>query len=176
LQVSVYTTCSKVQLELNDNIIDTKIINPDSGITARFEVPYRPGTLKATGFINGAEVAAKVLKTSGSPAVIRLITDQPEIQADRRDLVYVSIEVADDEGNRVPNAEIKVNLSLSGEGELLAAGNAAPDQMSSVKQPRCITYRSRALAILRPTSIPGTIKLTAIAEGLIPASVNIRTK
>ena len=176
LQVSVYTGCSKVQLELNDNIIDTKTINPDSGITARFEVPYQPGKLKATGFVNDKKVVVKIIKTSGPPSRIQLKADRSLITTDRRDLAYVAIVIEDEEGNRVPDAEIRVNLSLSGEGELLVAGNAKPDAMTSFRQPYCRTYRGRALAIIRPTAVAGEIKLTAEAEGISPASISIQTK
>jgi beta-galactosidase len=176
LQVSVYTTCTKVRLELNGKIVGEKTVEVDSGITVKFEVPYQPGTLKAVGLIDGKEIISKSIKTSGPPTAIRLSADRPIIRAKRNDLAYIAVEVVDSADNRVPDASIPVHLNLSGEGELLAAGNAAPDQMSSFKQLQCTTYRGRALVILRPTITPSTIKLTAEAAGLTPTSVVIQTK
>jgi beta-galactosidase len=176
LQVSAYTTCSKVRLDLNGKVIGEKTMEADSGITVTFKVPYEPGILKCSGFIDGKKVVTQLLKTSGPPAGIRINPDRHTIRADRNDLAYIAIEIIDAEGNLVPDAALPVHLNLTGEGELLATGNAAPDQMASFKQPQCITYRGRSLVILRPTSTPGTISITAEAQGLRPASITITTK
>ncbi len=62
MQVNVYSQCDSVRLELNGKEIATKQIN-GGRLTARFDVPYAAGELKAVGLKNGKVVATKILRT-----------------------------------------------------------------------------------------------------------------
>jgi len=44
------------------------------------------------------------------------------IHANRNELAYITEEVADEKGNIIPNADIPVNFTITGTGELAAAG------------------------------------------------------
>lgn len=176
MQVSVYSDCQEVRLELNGKMIGQKPVSDKTRLTVKFDVPYTAGTLKATGITDGKEVATKVFKTSGKPASIHLVADRNTITANRNDLAYVTVEIVDDAGNLVPNSVAKVRLSVSGDGELIASGNAAPDDMESFRNPVCKTYNGRCLAIIRPFAKAGTISLTAESEGLPQAVISVETK
>lgn len=192
MQVSVYTRCTSVRLFLNGKVIGEKKVTtdqkvkeynsimsimkgvvPELPLTANFEVPYTSGELKAVGFVDGKEVATKVLKTTGSPQKLVLTPDRKSIRANRNDLAYVSIEVADENGNLIPNAEVPVNFEISGAGELAAAGNGSPNQMASFQQPTCKTFRGKALIILRPFAKSGTITVIANSNGMVSETVKI---
>lgn len=189
-QVSVYTHCTSVRLELNGKVVgeektasDTKTDRSwfqmsliDLPLRAEFEVPYSPGELKAIGLIDGKEAVVKVLKSAGEPAKIVLSPDRYEITADRNDLAYINVEVADNEGNIIPNAAVDVDFTVRGNGELIAAGNGSPDQMASFRQPHCRLYNGKALVILRPYAKSGNISLSASSEGLAPATIEIKVK
>jgi len=176
MQVSVYSDCQEVRLELNGKVIGQKPVSDKTKLTAKFDVPYAAGELKATGITDGKEVATKVFKTTGKPSSIRMIADRSTISANRNDLAYVTVEVVDGAGNLVPNADVKINLSVSGDGELIASGNAAPNDMESFRNPKCLTFNGRCLAIIRPFAKAGAIKLNAEAEGLPAATIDIATK
>ena len=176
MQVSVYSDCQEVRLELNGKIIGKKPVSEKTKLTAKFDVPYSAGELKAIGITDGKEVATRVFKTSGKPAALRLIADRNQILADRNDLAYVTVEVMDNSGNLIPNAAIKVSLAVTGDGELVASGNAAPNDMESFRNAKCKTYNGRCMAIIRPFSRAGSIKLSAEAEGLPESNVKIDTK
>jgi len=190
LKVSIYTHCTSVRLELNGKVIgeqktasDTKTDRSvfqmsliDLPLRAVFEVPYSPGELKAIGLTDGKEVVTKVLKSAGEPDKIVLTPDRYTIAADRNDLAYVTVEIADKKGNIIPNADLNVNLAISGNGELIAAGNGSPDQMTSFRQPHCRLNNGKALVILRPFARSGNISLSASSDGLSPASIEIEVK
>jgi beta-galactosidase len=176
LQVSVYSRCQEIRLELNGKVISQKPVSDESQLTAKFDVPYTPGELKAVGLTDGKEVATRIFKTSGEPASLALIPDRNQINADRNDLSYVSVEVRDKEGNLVTNSAIKIKLTVTGDGELLASGNAAPDDMKSFRKPLCRTFNGKCLAIIRPFTNAGSIKVKAEAKGLSPVSVEITTR
>jgi beta-galactosidase len=166
LQVRVFTKASQVRLELNGKTVGEKELSADDKYIAVFEVPYQPGELKAVALENGKETANKVLKTSGEAAGIRLIADRSIIHANRNDLSFVAIEVVDKNGLVVPDASVKVKLTLTGNGELAATGNACPNDMESVNKPVINTFKGKAQAIVRPFDKSGTITLKAESEGL----------
>ena len=149
---------------------------PELPLMACFEVPYTSGELKAIGFVGAKEVATKVLITAGTQKKLILIPDRTSIRADRNDLAYVSVEVADENGNLIPNAEIPVNFEISGVGELAATGNGSPNQMASFRQLTCKTFRGKALIILRPFEKSGKITLVAKSKGLKSETVNINVQ
>ncbi|GAA5483141.1 glycoside hydrolase family 2 TIM barrel-domain containing protein [Haloferula sargassicola] len=176
LQVSVYSRCEKVRLELDGKVIDEQPVSGETKLTARFQVPYRPGELKAIGLENGKPVAEATLVTTGRPAAIRLTADRDPIRADRNDLSYVTVEIVDAQGRRVPDARVEVDFSVSGNGELAAQGSAVPNEPASFQQPRCKTWQGRCIAILRPDGEAGSIRLEARAEGLESATLTVTTR
>jgi beta-galactosidase len=165
LQVRVFTKASRVRLEQNGKIVGEKVLLPQDKYIAVFEVPYQPGELKAVALENDKEVAVKILRTPGEPAVIRLVGDRNNIKADRNDLSFVRIEIVDSNGQLVPEDSVEVKLTLSGGGELAASGNANPKDMASVNRTLINTYKGKALAVIRPSG-KGIIKLTAESQGL----------
>lgn len=176
LQVAVYARCDTVRLELNGKVIGEKPVSAAAKLTTRFDVPYRPGELRAVGLINGREVAGTSLKTTGPAKRVRLSADRPAIRADRNDLSYVTVEIVDDQGSVVPDATTAIRFTITGEGELAATGSAAPDDAASFRAPLRRTYQGRCLAILRPSGDAGEITLTAQADGLQPATIVIQTR
>ncbi|MGB7747247.1 MAG: glycoside hydrolase family 2 TIM barrel-domain containing protein [Verrucomicrobiia bacterium] len=176
LQVAVYSRCDTVRLELNGKIIGEKPVSATTKLTAKFEVPYVPGELRASGLNNGKVVATTVLRTAGAPAKLRLTADRETIRNDRNDLSYVTVEVLDQDGNRVPNAVIPVHFSVSGAGELAAQGSSSPNDVASFHAPMRKTFQGRCLAILRPKGGAGTITLRAQADGLVADVITIQTR
>ncbi len=175
LEVRVFTSYPSVKLYLNGNLIEEKTIQKSS-YTATFNVKYQQGELKAVGIDAGVEKESVILKTTGVPSKIRLTPDRSQLQALRNDLAYIRIELVDANGCVVPDSDRKVQLTLSGAGEIAAAGNASPTDMESFRSLTPKTYQGKALAIIRPDGKPGTIKLTAKVEGLPEETVNIETK
>jgi len=126
--------------------------------------------------IDGEVVAETRLATTGPAIAIRLTVDRAAIAADRNDLAYVTVEVVDAQGRRVPNAEIPVRFSVSGVGELAAQGSGTPNDPASFRVPVCKTFEGRCLAILRPTGGSGEITLRAQAQGLVSDMVVVRVQ
>jgi beta-galactosidase len=176
LQVAVYSRCDTVRLELNGKVLGEKPVSAATKLTAKFDVPYAPGKLVAIGLVQGNVVAQTALKTSGAPRKIKLIADREKIHADRNDLSYVTVEIQDASGQRVPDAEIPVRFSITGAGELAAQGSSSPNTPASFHVPTRRTFEGRCLAILRPTSGPGKIRLRADAEGLESSQITVTTR
>ena len=173
LLISVYANAQEVRLELNGETVGVKPVSPETKLTASFEVPYVPGELKAVALSEGKIIETKVLRTAGKPTSLRLSPDRKEIRASRNDLSYITLEIVDERGDIVPDATVPVRLSVAGDGELTASGNANPYDMKSFRNAVFRSYNGRGMAILRPYGNSGSIKLMAEAEGMEPISVTI---
>ncbi len=167
--VTVYSRDDKVQLELNGKIIGEQAVSPATKFTARFEVPYVPGELRAVGFVNGRNTNSVSLITAGAAVRLQLTPDRAQLHASRNDLSYVTVTVVDKDGNRVPDAAFPVRFTVTGVGGLAATGSGNPSDAASFQAPRRTTFEGRCLAILRPAGQPGEITMRAEADGLTPA-------
>jgi len=176
LQVAVYTRCDTVRLELNGKVIGEKPVSEATLLTVKFDVPYAPGELRALGLTNGKVIAQTVLKTTGAARRLKLTADRSQIHASRDDLSYVTVEVVDENGLRVPDAKVSVHFSVGGTGELAAQGNGSPNEPASFREPVCTTFQGRCLAILRPTGGSGSIILRAAADGLDASSIVVQAR
>ncbi|MBS1521376.1 MAG: DUF4982 domain-containing protein [Bacteroidetes bacterium] len=175
LQVRVFSHAPIVRLKLNGKVVGEQTI-ADTSIMAVFNVPYQPGNLKAVNVENGKETAEFELKTAGTAKSIRLKADRTGVKASRNDLSYVTVEIVDQHNQVVPNAEVPVQFSVEGEGELAAVGNANPRDVASFHKNERKTFNGRCLAILRPNGKPGVIKLKATAKGLAAAQITITSR
>ena len=176
LQVNIYSNYPEVRLELNGKVIGTKQVSPETKLTATFEVPFEAGELKAIALKDGKDVETKILKTTGKPAKIKLIADRSELKASRNDLVYVTVEVVDENDNLVPNANLPIQFNVEGTGELAAVENGNPADMKSFRTPQVTSFKGRGLVILRPAGTSGEIKLKAESSGLAGTEITVQTR
>lgn len=166
LTVSVYSRCDTVRLELNGKIIGTKAVSEDTRLTAQFEVPYQPGELVAVGLKDGKETARQTLKTTGKPFQFVITAENNTFPGIRNELVYFNIEVLDENGVLVPDAEIPVEFEITGNGKLQAVASENPKEMQSFQQPRIKTWRGKCQLIVRVARQGGEINVSAKSEGL----------
>jgi beta-galactosidase len=110
------------------------------------------------------------LKTTGKPAQLKISAEENSFPGFENDLVYFNIEVLDENGLLVPDAEITVEFEISGGGKLQAVASENPKGMQSFQQPRVKTYRGRCQLIVRPDKAGGEIQVTAKSEGLQPGT------
>jgi len=187
MQVSVYSRCDQVRLELNGEVMETKNISkvnpsvtqmdsPDqprsiSALAAYFEVPYQAGELVAVGLKDGQEVVRQSLKTAGKPSTLKISAE--EVKPGENDLVYFNVEVLDENGNLVPNAGIPVNFEIQGDGKLQAVGNGNPTDMKSFQQQHVTTFRGKCQLIVRLDKAGGQVSVSAKSEGLETGSATI---
>ncbi len=172
MRVNVYSRSPKVRLYQDGSLVGEREVDHDT-FTAAFEVAWRPGTIRAVNVDGRRETAQTTLETSGAPAAIRLVADRDKIRADKRDLSYVKIEIVDVMGRLVPDAAIRVSIAASGNGRVIASGNAAFDDMESFRSPTPVTFRGKAMAIVQPDGQKGNIRVEVEGEGLPKASIEI---
>jgi len=130
--------------------------------------------LKAIGIDNGEETTSRILKTTGNAYSIKLTPDRAKLSGNKDDLSYVTVEVVDKQGNRVPDANTMVHFSVSGAGKLAAVGNGDPADMMSFHDGKCKVFRGKCLAIIQSNGRPGTVTLRAKATGVKVGNTEIK--
>jgi beta-galactosidase len=174
LRVNVYTKAERVRLELNGAIVGESAARGGEGITATFEVPYAPGTLKAIALTGGREIGSQTLRTVGLPSAVQLSPETGRFTADRDSLLFVPIEIVDAGGQVVPTAVSRLNLLVDGAGELLAFGNASPWISGSFRDAVTEAFRGRALAVIRSTGKPGPVKIMVSSAGIRAGVIEVQ--
>jgi beta-galactosidase len=145
-------------------------------LRAEWSVAWASGTLRADCKVGGSVVATDQVRTAGSAARVALSADRATINADGRDLVFVTGDIQDANGALVPNAESTVTFSVSGPGQLVGVDNGNPIDTSPYKGASRKAFSGKVLAIVRGTGAAGTITITASSPGLTvdPLAVTAR--
>ena len=175
IDVLAYTNCDEVKLYLNGQLLETKKLADTQKLSLRWKVPFRAGVLKAEGFNNGKLVATDVVKTAGDIAKIELLPDRSTINANGKDLSFITVKITDENGTLVPEADNLVHFELEGEGKIVGVGNGNPMSLEPAKGRERRAFSGMCQVIVQSTGNAGDIKLKASSLGLADAAVLIKT-
>ena len=87
------------------------------------------------------------------------------IAADGHSLAYVSAVLTDAEGNIVPDEDILLKASVSGNGTLLGFGSGSPVTSENYTTGEFTSFRGRIMAVIRSGYDAGDITFTVDAAG-----------
>lgn len=176
--VMVYTNFPKAELFINGKSQGMRQKN-DSTLLNRYrlmwmETRYEPGELKVVAYDkDGNKAAEKVVKTAGKPHHLVLTPNRRSLRADGDDLLYVTVQVADKDGNLVPTDDRMVKFRVDGAGSFEATANGDPTCVLPFQNPGMKLFSGAATAILRSAKTPGAVTLKATAPGVKPATLTI---
>jgi beta-galactosidase len=140
------------------------------------EVVYQPGELHVVTYENGTEWANDTVQTAGPAAQLQLIADRKSIQADGRDLSYITVAVLDSKGVVVPQGINSITFSVSGPGEIVATDNGDPASLVPFPSKVRKAYSGLALVIVRAAcGGSGAIKISASGDDLTSAYISLET-
>ncbi|WP_227806056.1 DUF4982 domain-containing protein [Algibacter lectus] len=201
IPVYAYTNCDEVELFVNGKSYGKRVKGKDltevhteyrgfldsgygfkrgmfkSKYRLSWNVPYQPGSIKVVAYKNGEVAATKEIKTAGKPAKIKLIADRTEIDADGKDLSFITVRIEDKDGNLCPNAENLVNFEITGNGVLESVGgNGNSASLESFKENHIKAFYGKCLAIIKGTEEAGTINIKATSNGLEVDNIIVNTK
>jgi len=139
-------------------------------------VRYEPGELKVVAYKNGKRWADNTVKTTGEASVLTASVDRNKIEANGKDLAFITVQVADKDGLVVPRSHNEIEFSIDGPGEILATDNGDATNMVSFVSKKREAFNGLCLLIIRSKARElGTIKLKAKSIGLKDAIVEIRS-
>ena len=173
VKIAVFSRAQEVELLINGKSIARKNVSFERPLPnlAEFEAPYQPGKIEAVSYADGKEVSRDTLFTVGKPVEIKLSPSKKSLKADGHDAVFVMIDLVDEEGRTVPDAEIKIDLEVQGSALLAGLGTGNPITDEDYTDSTTVSYHGRACAILRSSYKSGETKVTVSAAGLEPKTL-----
>lgn len=174
--VYVYTSGDEAELFLNGKSLGRKKKGAYEYRLKWDDVKYQPGELKVIAYKAGREWAKDSVKTSGPAAKIMLQPDRTRIAMDGEDLSYVTVTVADRDGQLVPRSKNLIKFEVSGPAEIVATDNGDATDLSVFQNPVRKAFNGLALAIIRakPDAAAGMITLRATSDGLQAGEVRLQ--
>lgn len=157
IDVVVFSGAEEVELRMNGEVIDRKKVNKVRAEkcgqpfvnSVKFSTIYVPGILEAVSYTAGQEISRGTLKTTKQAAGILLAPEKESLIADGHDLLYVGIDVVDEDGNIVPDQEVNLTAEVSGAGNLAGFGTGNPITEEDYTDIYTNTFNGHAMAIVR---------------------------
>jgi beta-galactosidase len=175
--VHVFTSGDEVELFLNGKSLGKKKKQQYEYRLRWDDVKYEPGELKTIVYKNGIKWAEKVIKTTGEATSLCATADRAEIQADGKDLSFVTVKITDKDGLVVPRSNQLIEFSLEGPGKIVATDNGDPMNMTAFPSHSRAAFNGMALVIVRgKAGEKGTITVKAKTSGLKEAQAKINVK
>lgn len=175
IDVEIYSRYPAVRLYLNDSIVGEQPTGRDQAFKAVFRIKYQKGTLRAVGLKNGTEQDAQIIETAGEPYAVKLTADRTEVQPDGESLVFVTAEITDRQGRKVPDADNLIDFKAEGNGSVIATCSADLRDCTPYISNERKAWKGRAMAVIKTEQGKKKfIKLTAKGKGLKTGSVTIR--
>lgn len=167
-----YNQADEVELFVNGKSQGVKA-KDENHLHVFWRVKYEPGSVKVVARKDGKVVGEKEIRTAGEPKKIRLTSDRNTLNADGKDLSFVTVEIVDAEGNLCPLADNLVHFEV--EGNLFIAGvdNGSQTSMERFKDNKRKAFNGKCLVVLQNDGKTGAARLKAVAEGLEDAVVEI---
>ena len=160
--------------------------NPDSAssLYRTWSVPYKAGTITAKAYTDESRQTEitdtegrREVSTTGEEAKLtaKVYGDRDSITADGKDLAYIEVDVTDENGQMVPDADDRVTFQVEGDGVLVGVDNGSAPDHDSYKADSRQAFSGKVLAIVQSTKEAGEFTVTASAPGLESASVTVST-
>jgi len=121
-------------------------------------------------------IVTEEIHTTSKPTGIRLSVDRKEIVADAHDIANIKVEIIDENGFVVPDADNLIDFKVEGEGVLKGTDNGNPQDKSQMQSKLRNAFNGLALAVIQSTQKGGTVRLTTVSEGLKEAAIEVNSK
>lgn len=182
IPVVCYSNCDEVELFLDGASLGVQAMDPDA-MQLLWDVPYRPGELKALGYRDGVVVASCGHATAGEPAALRMRVDDADTclalgerglqGANSPFIAHITVSIVDEQGCFAPRAAVDVTVEVEGPATLIGLENGDPIDTTPYKLDHRRTFNGLLLAIVQAGTEAGTVTLRARAEGLQGAACQI---
>lgn len=174
--VHLFTSGDEAELFLNGKSLGRKKIEPFTYRLRWDDVKYEPGELKAEVYRKGKKWAEDVIRTTGKSERLAVTADRQSLQADGKDLSFITVRIVDRDDLTVPRANDLIEFDLEGPGEIIATDNGDPTDMDSFSAHSRKAFNGLCLVVVRTkANMPGEIRLTAKSAGLSKTAIAIRS-
>lgn len=178
--VFVYTNYPEAELLINGKSHGRKRFNPNELLDRyrlRWEnVIYEPGELKVIAYDeDGRRVDSTVVHTAGQPYRVALSVDRDTVVADGEDLVYVTVEVHDRDGNLCPHADHLIHFAVEGNGFIRAVDNGNPASTEPFQAEFRRAFNGKCVAVIQSKEMLGKITVRATSQGMASDELEVES-
>lgn len=176
IDVRVCSNAPQVELFFNGQSLGRKNIDheKDKKLIQDWQILYTPGELVAVAYDeNGKEIARESRCSFKDTAALTLTADRRKLQADGRELAFVTIQAVDQDGNPVENGADYVNVSVTGAGRLIGLDNGDSTDYDSYKGTRRKLFSGKLLAVIAAKKEAGEICVKVTGDGLLPVEMKL---
>lgn len=180
--VFVYTNYPSAELFINGKSYGRQTKHKNGTVENRYrlmwhDAVYQPGEVRVVAYDEqGNPVAEKTVRTAGKPHHIELVTDRSSLQADGKDLAYVTLRIVDKDGNLCPNDGRLVSFKVKGAGKYRASANGDPTCLDLFHKPEMHAFGGMLTVIVQSGEKNGEIELQATAKGIKTGTIRIPVK
>lgn len=180
--VFVYTNYPSAELFINGKSYGRQTKHKNGTVENRYrlmwhDAVYQPGEVRVVAYDEqGNPVAEKTVRTAGKPHHIELVTDRSSLQADGKDLAYVTLRIVDKDGNLCPNDGRLVSFKVKGAGKYRASANGDPTCLDLFHKPEMHAFGGMLTVIVQSGEKTGEIELQATAKGIKTETIRIPVK
>lgn len=180
--VFVYTNYPSAELFINGKSYGRQTKHKNGTVENRYrlmwhDAVYQPGEVRVVAYDEqGNPVAEKTVHTAGKPHHIELVTDRSSLQADGKDLAYVTLRIVDKDGNLCPNDGRLVSFKVKGAGKYRASANGDPTCLDLFHKPEMHAFGGMLTVIVQSGEKTGEIELQATAKGIKTGTIRIPVK
>lgn len=180
--VFVYTNYPSAELFINGKSYGRQTKHKNGTVENRYrlmwhDAVYQPGEVRVVAYNEqGNPVAEKTVRTAGKPHHIELVTDRSSLQADGKDLAYVTLRIVDKDGNLCPNDGRLVSFKVKGAGKYRASANGDPTCLDLFHKPEMHAFGGMLTVIVQSGEKTGEIELQATAKGIKTGTIRIPVK
>jgi beta-galactosidase len=175
--VHVYTSGDEAELFLNSKSLGRKKKDLYKYRLRWDDVKYETGELKVIAYKNGKQWAMDIVKTTGPAAKLELTVDRSMIDADGRDLAFITVKILDKDGLKVPTANNLIYFKVRGCGVIAAVGNGDPTNHNSFQSEQYNAFHGQCILIIRSVEgKSGPIEVKAESEALEDGNILIISK
>ena len=173
-EITVFSNCDEVRLFRNHHLIGKQMRKERTplyrSIVEKGGSPcyvfnagtYEAGELVAEGIVDGKVVATHSVRTPEQPRQVKIWLKEENIQPveDGSDMIPVYFKVCDSNGTLVNTSDVRIHISVSGEGSLIGDG------IERIGINPQLVEGGVGYALIRTTCRPGKIHISVTADGL----------
>ncbi len=173
IRVVCYTNAPQARLLLDgEQVGEMKPYDDKTGIIY-WDIPFRPGTLKAESCDKDGKVLSEyAITTSGLPYAIKATADKAVLSKDKA-TAHITVTVVDENGVTVKLADNNITCTVDGPVELLGLEGSDDTDMGDYTDNKQRVYNGRLLAYIRTTGEAGEILVSFTSPLLKGVSVKL---
>lgn len=181
IPVHCFTNYNKAELFVNGKSYGIQTKNPDKLYGSKRliwdNVIYEPGEIKVVALdVNNKPALQATQKTAKEAHRLLLEADRKTIQADGKDLSFITVSVKDSKDILCPDASNNIIFSVNGPGKIIGVTNGDATNTQILTGTEMEAFSGKCIVVVQSLKTRGSIKLTAKSAGLKEATISIQTK